>query len=249
MRLTKLIISAFLISGLALAQSTNVKQPQLKSEKEQEAVMAVFNAADPNGRIAAADNLVKKFADSEFVPLAMFIAAASAEELGDWEKTVIWGDRALQADKGSYGTMLMLARGYATRTREFDLDKEEKLGKAEKYANDALKLLANAPKIRPDVPDDQWNAQVAMWKSEAYEALGLSAVARKKWDDAISNYKKGLEVFPNNANLMTRLGSAQLDAGKKDDAIATFSKVLAQPDLNPAVKQVAENLKKKAEGQ
>ena len=29
----------------------------------------------------------------------------------------------------------MLARYYATHTRENDLDREEKLGKAEKYAN------------------------------------------------------------------------------------------------------------------
>jgi tetratricopeptide (TPR) repeat protein len=247
MRLTKLIASAFLISGIALAQSTNVKQPALKSQKEQEAVVAVFNAATPAARISAAEALLSKFADTEFKPLALFIAAAAAEESGDWEKTVIWSDRALEADKGSYGTMLILARGYASRVREFDLDKEEKLGKAEKYANGALELLKNAPKIRPDVPDEQWAAQVKSWQSEAYEALGLAAVARKKFDDAIVQYKKGLEATPGNPNLLTRLASAQVDAKKYDDALASLGQVLGQADLNPAVKNIAEGLKKRAE--
>lgn len=247
MRLTKLIASAFLISGIVLAQSTNVKQPQLKSQKEQEAVVAVFNAATPAARITATEALLTKFADTEFKPLALFIAAAAAEEAGDWEKTVIWADRALEADKGSYGTLLILARGYAARVREFDLDKEEKLGKAEKYANAALELLKNAPKIRPDVPDDQWAAQVANWKGEAYEALGLVAVARKKFDEAIAQYQKGVEVAPGNPNILTRLASAQVDAKKYDEALATVAKVLGQADLNPAVKNIAEGLKKRAE--
>jgi tetratricopeptide (TPR) repeat protein len=246
MRLTKLIASAFLILGVAAGQTTNTKQPQLKSEKEQQAVMAVFNAADSAGRIAATEALLQKFADSEFKSLALFIAAAAAEEAGDWEKTVIWGDRALEADKGSYGTMLILARGYAARVREFDLDKEEKLAKAEKYANGALDLLKTAPKIRPDVSDEQWTAQVKMWQSEAYEALGLASVARKKWSDAIGRFEKGLEAAPGNPNLMARMASAQVDAGKADDALATLTKLLAAADLNPAVKNIAENLKKRA---
>lgn len=247
MRLTKLIASAFLISGIALSQSTNTKQPQLKSQKEQEAVMAVFNATAPAARITATEALLSKFADSEFKPLALFIATAAAEEAGDWEKTVILGERTLEVDKGSYGTMLILARGYASRVREFDLDKEEKLGKAEKYANGALELLKTAPKIRPDVPDEQWNAQVKNWQSEAYEALGLAAVGRKKFDDAIAQFKKGVETSPGNPNVLTRLASAQVDAKKYDDALASLNQVLGQADLNPAVKSIAEGLKKRAE--
>lgn len=242
-----MIASAFLIYGIAVGQSTNVKQPAMKSEKEQQAVMAVFQAADSAARIAATEALLSKFADTEFKSLALFIAAAAAEETGDWEKTVIWGDRALEADKGSYGTMLILARGYASRVREFDLDKEEKLSKADKYAASALELLKAAPKIRPDIPDDQWAIQVKNWQSEAYEAQGLAAAARKKYEDAIAKYQLGLAATPDHPNLLARLATAQVDAKKYDDGLATAAKVLAQPNLNPAVKTIVEGLKKKAE--
>lgn len=247
MRLTKWIASAFLISGVVLAQTSDTKQPKLKSEKEQTAVMAIFNSPDPAGRITATDALITKFADTEFKATALFIATASAEELGDWEKTVIYGERTLEADPKSYGTMLILARGYAGRTKEFDFDKEEKLGKADKMAKAALELLKTAPKVRPDIPDDQWEAQRKSWVSEAYEAIGIGASVRKKYDDSIAAFKLGLENTPGNPNLLVRMATAYADAKKNDEAISTINQVLASPNLNPQVKAIAENVKKRAE--
>lgn len=247
MRIIKRIVSVCLAASLSLAQTAETKQPQLKSQKEQEAVMAIFNAAEPAARISATDNLITKFADTTFKGTALYIATVSAEEMGDWEKTVIYGERTLEADPKSYGTMLILARGYAGRTKEFDFDKEEKLTKSDKLAKSALELLKTAPKIRPDIPDDQWEGQRKLWVSEAYESLGLAATVRKKYDDAITAYKTGLENSPGNANLMTRLASVYLDAKKNDDAIATANQVLAAPNLNPAVKNIIEGVKKRAE--
>ncbi|MBM3762055.1 MAG: tetratricopeptide repeat protein [Acidobacteria bacterium] len=247
MRLTKMIAGAFLISGVLLAQTSDTKQPKLKSEKEQQAVMAIFKAAEPAARITATDALITKFADTEFKGTALYIATASAEEIGDWEKTVIYGERTLEADPKSYGTMLILARGYAGRTKEFDFDKEEKLTKADKYSKSALELLKTAPKIRPDIADDQWEAQRKLWVSEAYESLGLAAGVRKKYDDAVAAYKSGLEVVPGNPNLLTRMATSYLDAKKNDEAISTANQVLASPNLNPQVKNIVENIKKRAE--
>ncbi len=246
MRLTKRIASAFLISGVLLAQTADTKQPKLKSEKEQQAVMAIFNAPDPAARMTATDALLTKFADTEFKNTALFIATASAEEAGNWEKTVIYGERNLEADPKAYGTMLILARGYASKTREFDLDKEDKLTKADNYSKTALELLKTAPKIRPDIPDEQWEAQKKTWVSEAYEAMGLAATVRKKYPDAISNYKLGLENMPGNPNLMTRIATAQLDNKQYDEALASADKVLAIADLNPQIKNIVQNIKTRA---
>jgi hypothetical protein len=40
-----------------------------------------------------------------------------------------------------------------------------------------------------------------------------------------------------------RLANAYQDAGKHDEAIATCDKVLAEPNLNPRIKAIAENIK------
>ncbi len=246
MRLTKTIASAFLISGVLLAQTADTKQPKLKSEIEQKAVMAIFNAADPAARMTATDELLAKFADTEFKNTALFIATASAEEVGNWEKTVIYGERNLEADPKAYGTMLILARGYASKTREFDLDKEDKLVKADHLAKSALELLKTAPKIRPDIQDDQWEAQRKTWISEAYEALGLAATVRKKFPDAIAHYKLGIESLPGNPNLMTRIATAQLENKQYDEAIASADKVLALTGLNPQIESIVKNIKTRA---
>jgi hypothetical protein len=42
----------------------------------------------------------------------------------------------------------MLAKHYATHTRENDLDREEKLGKAEKFANQVIEMMKTLPKAR-----------------------------------------------------------------------------------------------------
>ena len=47
----------------------------------------------------------------------------------------------------------MLAELLAQSTRENDLDKEEKLAKSEKYANDTIQMVKAAPKPNPQLSD------------------------------------------------------------------------------------------------
>jgi tetratricopeptide (TPR) repeat protein len=102
------------------------------------------------------------------------------------------------------------------------------------------------PKPRPDVPDAQWENVRKDIQAQAYEAMGMAASLRKKFDDAVADYKQALDIqsTPDPAT-MVRLGQVYLDAGKFDEAGEAFDKALAAPNLNPQVKAVAET--KKAE--
>jgi tetratricopeptide (TPR) repeat protein len=218
------------------------KQPTPKSQKEQEAVMAVFQAQDPDARIAAAENLLQKFADTEFKAIALQVAAMSAQQKNDFEKMVIYSERTLEADPKNYNAMLMLASGLAQRTREFDLDKEEKLTRADKYANEAMGLIKAAPKPRPDITDEQWEGAKKDFTAQAYEALGVSAMARKKYDVAATNFKAAMDTGATpDAGTMVRLAAAYNNLSKPDEAIAVLDKLLATPDLNPQIKSVAQS--------
>jgi tetratricopeptide (TPR) repeat protein len=214
-----LVAGAFSLSQLA-AQEVQ-RQPQVKSQKEAEAVMAIFQAPDPDSRIKAAQELLHKFADSEFKAIAMQMIAASYQQKNDFENMVVWAERTLEADPKSYHAMLMLATGIAQRTREFDLDREEKLARAEKYAHDAMEILKTLPKPRPDIPDEQWEAAKKDFTAQAHEALGLAALARKKYDVAIAEFKLAVEGAANpDPATMVRLGAVYNMTGKYDDAIA-----------------------------
>jgi tetratricopeptide (TPR) repeat protein len=232
------VILALVCAAAAFAQ---VKQPRPKSQKELEGLMAVNNATDAKARIAAIDNVLTKFADTEFKPSLLIMGAATYQQMGDTENMIIWAERALDADPKSYQAMLMLGNAYATRTKEFDLDKEDKLKKAEDYANRALEVLKNAEKPNSQLTDDQWNEAKKSLVSQAHEVLGTSALVRKKYDVAIAEYKTAVAVAtPPDPSTLVRLAAAYDQAGKPDDALPLLEKVMNTPDAHPQVKSVAQ---------
>jgi tetratricopeptide (TPR) repeat protein len=231
-----LLSVAVLLMSLPLAAQ---KQPQPKSQKEVDALMAIQNAQDPDSRIAAVENLLTKFADTEFKGFALYLATVSAQQKNDFEKMLLYGERTLEADPKNYATMLIMASTIAMRTREHDLDKEEKLGRAEKLAKDAGELLKTAEKPNPQLTDEQWAAAKKDFEAQMHEALGIAASGRKKYDDAIGHFKTAVELNGDVAT-MVRLGSTYSLASKYDEAIATFDKVMAAADAPAQIKQIAQ---------
>lgn len=241
---------AVVAAGLALSAAAvwaQAKQPKVKSQKEGEAIMAIMNSADADARIAAVEALLQKYADTEFKAVALQIAAASAQEKNDFEKMVIYAERTLEADAKNYTAMLMLASGIAQRTREHDLDKEDKLKTVEKYANGAIEALKTAEKPRPDITDEQWNAAVKDFHAQALEALGMAAMSRKKYDEAITQFKASIDgsATPDPATKV-RLASAYNQLQKFDEALQVLDPLLADQNLNPTIRQFAANEKVKA---
>jgi tetratricopeptide (TPR) repeat protein len=216
-------------------------QPKPKSQEELEALKVMFSATTADARIAAAENVLTKFADSEFKAVALYFEAISYQQKGDYEHTVVFGERTLEADPKHYQAMLMLATTIAQHTKEFDLDREEKLAQVQKYATTALELLKDAPKPNPGLTDDQWAAAKKDFVAEAHAALGMSAMARKKLDVAETELKLSIDGAdkPDPGN-MVRLGKVYKDEGKYDEAIAQFDKVMAMQDINPQFRQVAQ---------
>lgn len=235
--LTRVLAAALCCAGL-FAQA---KQPQPKSQKEVEALMAIQNAPDIDGQLAAIDKVLTGFADTEFKPALLITAAALYQQKGDHDNSLIYAERALEADPKSYQAMLMLGSGYATRTREHDLDKEDKLAKAEGYAKKALEMLKTAEKPRPDLTDEQWAAGKKQMAAQAYEILGTSAVVRKKFDVAIAEYKNAIAADdPPDATTLVRLAAAYNQAGQPEEALTTIEKVMAMDNVNPQVRSVAQ---------
>jgi tetratricopeptide (TPR) repeat protein len=227
---------------LAAAAVAGLWAQKPKSQKEVEALQAVFKTTTADDRIAAAQNVLAKFADTEFKPLMLLTIAQSYQMKGDSDNVIVFSERVLkEGDPKSYEAMLMLAESYAQRTREFDLDKEDKLNKADKYAKDALEALKTAPKPNPQVPDAQWDEVKKENVGRAHQALGLSAMVRKNWDVAIAEFKAATESTdkPDPAT-QVRLASAYDAAGKYDDALPILDKLMAQSDLNPSIRQFAQ---------
>lgn len=221
------------------------KGPAPKSEAEQKAVMELFSAAqaqNQDGIIKAADDLLTKFADTEFKEIALMVQAQAYQAKGDADKAQIVGERVLEINPKNFQTTLMLGEILATHTRENDLDKEEKLSKAEKYLNGTIETLKTTPKPNPQATDQQWEDGKKQLTAQAHNDLGLVALDRKKYDVAITEFKTAVDGDPQ-AAFSVRLASAYQLAGKNTEALEIVDKLLADPQLHPAIKKVAMDVK------
>ncbi len=250
----KAVSGAIVCGALLLAQTAAipvVKQPQPKSPKEIEAIVAMQNAMQSqnmDATITAAENLITRFADTEFKTVALQIIAGAYQAKGQPEKAVIYAERLLEADPKSYTAMLMIATITAQQTREHDLDREEKLAKVEKMALAARELIKDAPKPRAEITDEQWVGIRKDLTAQTHEAMALTAQARKKYDVAIAEYKKAVESSSNpDPATLVRLGALYNQSNQPDEAIAVLDRAAADQTALPQVKQAALNEKAKAQ--
>jgi tetratricopeptide (TPR) repeat protein len=239
------------VALLAIGTLWLTAQPKPPSPDELKALQGILAATTADARVAAVDSFVKDFPKSEYRATALTMAADAYEMTGNSTKAIIYYQQVLEVSPKDYNAvnaMLMLAAETARTTREFDLDREEKLAKAEKYAKDGMAAIPSAAKPNPQLTDAQWADAKKDDLARGHEALGLIAVARKKYDDAAGEFKTATETAsaPPPATFI-RMAGAYTDGGKPDQAIATLDKVLAMPNLPDQLKQVAQAEKARAE--
>jgi len=236
----KSLIAVLLMAGtLAMGQ-------KVKSKAEGEAVNAVLTATTPDQRIAAADNLLSKYKDTQFKSIALQMAGEAYGQKGDGPNAIVYGDRAIEADPKNFQALLLVSSQLARMTKEFDLDKDEKLKRATKLANDAVTAISGAEKPNPQLTDDQWAGIKKDLTSEAHETLGMIATVDKKWGPAITEYKTAIDVSSSPAyTAMVRLMSVYNNDKKYDDATALADKLIAAgaPDN---LKKIAQEEKMRA---
>lgn len=197
---------------------------QAKSDEEFAAAMAVQNATDANARIAAAQSLLTEFSDTEFKEFANLMLMASYQELDDLENMMIYAEETLRVNPANVGVLLELAYAIPSRTRQFDLDKEEKLSTAEGYATKALALVPNMTKPNPEIPDEEWLSIKKDYMSRGNESLGVIESKRENFDGAAALLQKAIDLAPD-AMPMTHYhhADALLSAGKKVEALAAIN--------------------------
>ena len=252
------ILAAAAGCGALMAQQAQVTQsapaapaapapPKVKSPAEAQAVNAMIQAqqAGPDAVIKAADDLITKFADTEFKEIALTLEADSYEKKGDYIKAEVVDEDILKINAKNIAAEMQLGELTVNHTGENDLDKEEKLSKAEKLLNQAIADLKAAPKPRPDITDAQWEGYKKQQTGQAQADLGRLNMVRKKYDDAVTQYKAAIDTDAQPA-YQAYLAMAYQKGGKNDEALAVCDKLLSDPQLNPAIKQYAQNVQKAA---
>lgn len=238
-----ILLALLVVAGMQLFAQ---KQMKPKSAKEGQAINAVLQAQDPDARIKAAEDLLQNFADTEFKGYALELEAESYQMKGDNDKAIVYGEQSLEADPKNYQASVLLAKTYAFTTKVNDLDKEEKLTKATKYANQSLDLLKTAEKPNAALADAQWTEVKNDMMGQCYLALGMVATLHNKIDDATADFQKVSELDSDPTDLI-RAGRVLLDAKKYEQAVVWFDKAAAAPNANAQVKDIAGKDKARAQ--
>ena len=132
------------------------KGPAPKSKGEMEAVQALFTAQQSGNMdnvIKAADELTSKYSDTDFKEIATYLQAAAYQQKGDWIKADIYAEKVLEMNPKNIQATLMVGELLAQHTGQNDLDREEKLGKAEKQLNATIENVKTGGKPNPQITD------------------------------------------------------------------------------------------------
>jgi tetratricopeptide (TPR) repeat protein len=239
-KILALVAAVCVGAGMLAAQSASPTPPKAKSKKEIEAVRAMYAAQTADEQIAKAKEFIDKFADSEFRGSAFYVMATASDAKRDLDNVVVYGEQAIAADPMNFGSMALMSKAIAQSTKKFDLDKADKLARADKLAKDALELSKKAPKPNPDLTDDQWAAAVKEIAEPAYEGLAFESAAKEDYAGCAANFKLAVASMSQlEPALLIRGGHCSLPAKHYDEAIASFDQAIAAPNSVQVIKDVA----------
>lgn len=250
----RLLVATMALTSLAAFAQQPTQPPKAatgdlkpKSKEEATAIKKINDAKTDDDKIASVDAFITGFPNSDFRSMELMIAAEAADHKTDYAKAVSYGELAIQSDPKSFYAMLLVAGELAQHTQKYDLDKEQKLSKAEKYVTDALAIIPDAAKPHSGVSDSDWVAFKKEQTSTAHKDFGLVAEKRGKWDVAAKEYQTAFDMDPTDQVTGARLASAYNETGMFTEALAAANKVLKMDGLNPTVKAFAEQQQQRAQ--
>lgn len=171
------------------------RAPAAKTTPEFEAYKTAMALSDPAATEKAAGDFATKFPDSELRVMIYKSAMQKYQAANNGDKMMEMGEKALTFDADDPEALVGIAQVIAERTRDTDLDRDQRVAEAKKDAERALVT------IDTDIPTSGYDPEkLAAYKgylrSEAYAVLGKQACDAKNWPEAETNLRKSIDALP-----------------------------------------------------
>ena len=181
--------------GPTAAVPVGKRPPQAKTQPEFDAYKVVVALTDPAAQEKAADDFATKFPDSELRVLIYKAVMHSYQQVNNADKMMDMAHKVLTIDADDPEALLGVAQVLAERTRDTDLDRDQRLAEARKDAERAL-VTVDTDIPAGGQPQDKLDAYKGFLRSEAYAILGTISFNAKTWADAERDLRKSIEAFP-----------------------------------------------------
>jgi tetratricopeptide (TPR) repeat protein len=173
------------------------RPPQAKTQPEFDAYKAAAaNVSDPPALEKAANEFATKFPDSELRALLYKAAMRSYQSANNADKMMEMGRKVLTLDADDPEALIGVAEVLAERTRDTDLDKDQRLDEAMKLAQHAVETVDTDVAVPAGTPQDKIDAYKSIMRSTAYSIIGTLSFNREKFADAENYYHKSLDAYP-----------------------------------------------------
>lgn len=216
--------------------------PQAKTSDEFAAYNAAVGTPDTATAEKAADDFATKYTQSDLRGLLYSNIMRRYQQQNDSEKTLEVGRKVLTYEPNDPVALVMTATVLAERTREGDLDREERYDEALKYAQRALETTKTDLMVPANASAEQIESAEKVLESMAHSAIGMVNLNRKNDAAAAQEFQQSINLSsPGQVEPLTylRLALAQDHQKQYPEALASANKAVESSPANSPVAMLA----------
>ena len=221
----------------ATAAPAGKRPPQAKTQPEFDAWKAAAANTDAAALEKASDDFATKFPDSELRVLLYKNAMRIYQNANNAERTEAMGRKVLSFDADDPEALVIVAEVIAERTRDSDIDKDQRYGEAISMAQKATQTVDTDVNVPAGTPQDKIDAYKSLLRSNAYSILGTIEFKKENFAGAQENLQKSIDAFPTNPDsvVILRLALALDKQGKYPEALKVANRAVEMTQDNTVI--------------
>ena len=216
--------------------------PSAKTAEEFSAYNAAASNPDTAAAEKAADDFAAKYPQSDLRGLLYSNIMRRYQQANDSDKTLEMARKVLTYEPNDPVALVMAATVLAERTREGDLDREERYDEALKYAQRALETASTDIMVPANASAQQIDSARKVLLSMAHSAIGMIDLNRKSDAAAAQEFQQSIALSaPGPVEPLTylRLALAQDHLKQYSDALTSANKAVESSPANSPVAMLA----------
>lgn len=226
----------------AAAAPTGKRQAQAKTQPEYDAYNAIKDLTDPAALEKATDDFASKFPDSELRVILYKTAMRGYQAANNAEKTEASGRKVLSLDADDPEALVLVAEVLTERTRDTDLDKDQRWAEADKFAKRALETVETDVVVPANTPPERLEAYKSLLRSNAYSIMGTLAFKRDDFTNAEKLLRQSIDAYPSSPDpvVVLRLALALDKQNRYPDALKYAEQAVSISQEGSSVKTLAQ---------
>ncbi len=185
-------------AGQAATAPAGKRPPQAKTQPEFDAWKLAAANTDAAALEKASDDFATKFPESELRILLYKNAMRIYQSTNNAERTEIMGRKVLSLDGDDPEALVIVAEVIAERTRDSDIDKDQRFGEAITMAQKATQTVDTDVQVPAGTPQEKIDAYKSLLRSNAYSVMGTIEFKKENYPAAQEQLQKSIDAFPSN---------------------------------------------------